>query len=197
MQTMEVRKGWFLIVGAAVLLLLVIALGGAAWADPSGRATDMGALGAIGGGVAGALALGYLEQRRADRQRLEAHKAAVVAVLMELGANVVVSQQAGPAWWIRGLAWRWSHSVHDQMATAFYSVDLPFSVARSVGTAYAAIRATKRPDDTAVEDFRDAYDALVKHAISLGVVTDADIKAAAWRKAERDVMSGEVRKGKQ
>ncbi len=140
MQAMRVRKGWFLVVGAVVLLLLVITLGGAAWADPSGRATDMGALGAIGGGMAGALALGYLEQRRADSQRIEAHKAAVVAVLMELTANVVVSQKAGPPWWFRGLAWRWSHSVHDQMASTFYSVDLPFSVARSVGSAYAAMR---------------------------------------------------------
>lgn len=191
---MNVCKGWFLIVGAAVLFVLVVALGAAAWVDPSGRATDIGALGAIGGAMTGALALGYLEQRRADSQRVEAHKAAVVAVLMEFGANVVVSQKAGPPWWFRGLAWRWSHAVHDQMASAFYSVDLPFSVARSVGHAYAAMRAVKRPDDTAVQDFNAAYEALVKHAISLGVVSDADIKAAAWRKAEWVIMSTEAGK---
>jgi len=153
----------------AALVLVVLALGSQLiWGDRNAAVTGLAA-------IAGVLVAAIITGIQADRQRLEAHKGAVVAVLMELGANVVVSEKAGAAWSLRGLAWRWSHSVHDQMAMSLYSAELPFPVAWKVGNAYAAMRSVKRPDDSAVGEFKAAYQALFAHAKSLGLLEHVNV----------------------
>ncbi len=91
---------------AALLVMLVIALGIVAWSDPSGRSTIFGALGAIGGGIAGAIFVGYLEEVCTKSRRLEAHKVVVMAVLMELAVKVQVIKMAGRPWGIGTFVWR-------------------------------------------------------------------------------------------
>jgi hypothetical protein len=61
-----------------------------------------------------------------------------------------------------------------------YTAELPFPVAWKVGSAYAAMQAVKRPDDSAMDEFKAAYQALFDHAKSLGLLDHVTISAVGF-----------------